>query len=129
MLRALPAQLGAAIAAQPDDAVFRRLFPPADADDPLAEEEFRQMVRPDLDENRAQALDTLAKTAMPPSSPRKSSTPGCGLSITSGCGSGPCSASARRTRASHVPEELPAHLLYYLLTAWQELVVSVLSEP
>ena len=63
VLRALPVQLGAAVAAKPEDAVFRRLFPPAYADDSIAEDEYRRMVQPDLDETRALALDTLAKTA------------------------------------------------------------------
>ena len=52
VLRALPVQLGAAVAAKPGDAVFRRLFPPAYADDSIAEDEYRRMVQPDLDETR-----------------------------------------------------------------------------
>ncbi len=63
VLRALPAQLQAAIAANPRDASFKRLFPPAYANDEKAEHEYRQLVGPELDERRASALDTLAKTA------------------------------------------------------------------
>ena len=113
MLRALPAQLGAAIAAKPEDPVFRRLFPPAYANDANAEEEYRNMVRPDLDEARALALDTLAKTADATELiGASSSTPGCGRSTTSGCGWAPCSTSARtsltRARRPGPPALLPA---------------------
>ena len=63
MLRALPAQLRDAIAANPKDDAFRRLFPPAYENDPKAEQEYRHLVGSELDEQRALALDTLAKTA------------------------------------------------------------------
>jgi Domain of unknown function (DUF2017) len=63
LLRALPGQLRAAVAANPKDAVFRRLFPPAYADDPKAEDEYRHLVGPELDQSRSLVLDTLAKTA------------------------------------------------------------------
>jgi hypothetical protein len=43
--------------------VFRRLFPPAYVDDPKAEDEYRHLVGPELDQSRSLALDTLAKTA------------------------------------------------------------------
>jgi hypothetical protein len=117
--------LGAAVAAQPDDTVFRRLFPPAYANDEAAEDEYRQMVRSDLDETRALALDTLAKTADATELSEEELDAwlralnyirlwlGTLLDI-----------------QEDGPEddlEDPAHLLYYLLTAWQELVVSVLS--
>ncbi len=124
MLRALPVQLSAALAAKPEDAVFRRLFPPAYADDAGAEAEYRSMVRPDLDEARASALETLAKTADATELSEEELDAwlralnyirlwlGTLLDI-----------------SEDEPEELedPAHLLYYLLTAWQELIVSVLS--
>ena len=125
VLRALPVQLGAAIAAKPEDAVFRRLFPPAYADDAVAEDEYRRMVRPDLDETRALALDTLAKTADATELSEEELDAwlralnyirlwlGTLLDIS-------------EDEPEDGPED-PAHLLYYLLTAWQELVVSVIS--
>ena len=125
VLRALPTQLGAAVAAQADDAVFRRLFPPAYANDEVAEDEYRQMVRSDLDETRALALDTLAKTADATELSEEELDAwlralnyirlwlGTLLDI--------------QEDAPEDDLEDPAHLLYYLLTAWQELVVSVLS--
>ena len=125
VLRALPVQLGAAVAAKPDDAVFRRLFPPAYANDVDAEEEYRRMVRLDLDETRALALDTLAKTADATELSEEELDAwlralnyirlwlGTLLDI-------------KEDEPEEAPED-PAHLLYYLLTAWQELVVSVLS--
>ena len=63
LLRTLPAQLSAAIAADPKDAVFRRLFPPAYANDELAEQEYRRLVGPELDQGRTLAFETLSKTA------------------------------------------------------------------
>ncbi len=63
LLRTLPAQLRAAVAANPKDAVFRRLFPPAYANDEAAEQEYRRLVGPELDQSRALASDTLSKTA------------------------------------------------------------------
>jgi len=63
LLRALPEQLSAAIAANPKDAVFRRLFPPAYANDEMAEQEYRRLVGPELDQGRTLALETLSKTA------------------------------------------------------------------
>ncbi len=125
VLRALPAQLGAAIAAKPEDAVFRRLFPPAYANDAIAEEEYRSMVQPDLDEARALALTTLAQTADATELSEEQLDAwlralnyirlwlGTLLDIS-------------EDEPEEEPED-PAHLLYYLLTAWQELVVSVMS--
>ncbi|MGC8627968.1 MAG: DUF2017 family protein [Acidimicrobiales bacterium] len=63
LLRSLPAQLRAAIAARPDDHNLRRLFPPAYTSDPEAEREYRRLMGTDLDESRSRALDTLASTA------------------------------------------------------------------
>jgi hypothetical protein len=117
--------LGAAVAAKPDDAVFRRLFPPAYADDEAAEEEYRSMVRSDLDETRALALDTLAKTADATELTEEELDAwlralnyirlwlGTLLDI--------------KEDEPDEGTEGPAHLLYYLLTAWQELAVSVIS--
>jgi hypothetical protein len=63
LLRTLPAQLSAAIAANPKDAVFRRLFPPAYANDEMAEQEYRRLVGSELDQSRSLAFETLSKTA------------------------------------------------------------------
>ncbi len=63
LLRTLPAQLRAAISANPKDAVFRRLFPPAYANDDMAEQEYRRLVGPELDQSRSLAFETLAQTA------------------------------------------------------------------
>jgi hypothetical protein len=63
VLRELPQQLRQAAAANPEDQAFRRLFPPAYANDPAAEAEYRKLVGHELDESKAQALETLAKTA------------------------------------------------------------------
>ena len=84
------------------------------------------MVRPDLDEARALALDTLAKTADATELSDEQLDAwlralnyirlwlGTLLDIS-------------EDEPDDEPED-PAHLLYYLLTAWQELVVSVISE-
>jgi Domain of unknown function (DUF2017) len=63
VLRVLPTQLRSAIEANPKDGAFRRLFPPAYENDPSAEQEYRRLVGPELDERRSSALETLAKTA------------------------------------------------------------------
>ena len=63
LLRTLPAQLRAAIAANPKDAVFRRLFPPAYPNDEMAEQEYRRLVGSELDQSRSLAFETLSKTA------------------------------------------------------------------
>ena len=76
-MRALPTQLRDAIAANPKDDAFRRLFPPAYANDPKAEEEYRQLVGSELDEQRSLALDTLAKTADATELSKRSWRPGC----------------------------------------------------
>jgi len=59
----LPEQLSAAIAANPKDAVFRRLFPPAYANDEMAEQEYRRLVGPELEHGRTLAFETLSNTA------------------------------------------------------------------
>jgi Domain of unknown function (DUF2017) len=63
VLKALPLQLRSAMAANPDDEAFRRLFPPAYLNDEAAEKEYRQLIGSELEESRALALETLAKTA------------------------------------------------------------------
>ena len=59
----MPEQLSAAIAANPKDAVFRRLFPPAYANDEMAEQEYRRLVGPELEHGRTLAFETLSNTA------------------------------------------------------------------
>jgi hypothetical protein len=63
LLGVLPEQLKQAVAANPADNAFRRLFPPAYANDEAAETEYRRLVGTELDESRSQALETLARTA------------------------------------------------------------------
>jgi hypothetical protein len=63
LLRELPMQLRDAIAVNRDDEAFRRLFPPAYADNAKADADFRSLVGQELEESKSQALETLAKTA------------------------------------------------------------------
>lgn len=63
VLRELPEQLRQAVSANPGDEAFRRLFPPAYANDPAAEAEYRKLVGHELSEEKLLALETLAKTA------------------------------------------------------------------
>lgn len=63
VLRALPGQLRAAMVADPGADAFRRLHPPAYANDDVAEKEFQELIGAELDDSRAQALEILAKTA------------------------------------------------------------------
>lgn len=63
VLRELPLQLSQAFTANPKDEAFRRLSPPAYADDPAAEEEYRRLVGQELSDGKTAALETLAKTA------------------------------------------------------------------
>jgi hypothetical protein len=125
VLRALPTQLRDAIASNPEDDAFRRLFPPAYANDPTAEEEYRQLVGPELDENRSLALDTLAKTADATELTEEELTAwlralndirlwlGTLLDVT-------------EDEAEQEPED-PPHMLYQALTALQAMVIDVLS--
>lgn len=125
MLRALPGQLRDAIAANPKDEAFRRLFPPAYANDPQAEQEYRHLVGPELDEKRALALDTLAKTADATELSEEELEAwlralndirlwlGTLLDIT-------------EDEADEEPED-PPHILYHALTGLQAIVIDVLS--
>lgn len=61
VLRTLPAQLRELLAEQGDPAL-RRLFPPAYADDPEREAEFREMVRDELLEGKLAAIATMEST-------------------------------------------------------------------
>jgi hypothetical protein len=63
MLRALPEQLRQAWLTDPAHEDFRRLSPPAYAHDQESQEEYRQLVGPQLEESRAEALETLSKTS------------------------------------------------------------------
>lgn len=63
VLKVLPAQLSAAVSADPAAEAFKRLFPPAYATDEAAEKEYRSLVGAELDQSRASALSTLARTA------------------------------------------------------------------
>ena len=124
-MRILPAQLRDAINADPKDEAFRRLFPPAYANDPKAEEEYRQLVRSELDEQRSLALDTLAKTADATELTKEELEAwlralndirlwlGTLLDVS-------------EDEAEQEPED-PPHMLYHALTALQALVIDVLS--
>ncbi len=125
VLRALPTQLRDAIAANPKDEAFKRLFPPAYANDPKAEEEYRELVGSELDEQRSLALDTLAKTADATELTKEELEAwlralndirlwlGTLLDVT-------------EDEAEHEPDD-PPHMLYHALTALQSLVIDVLS--
>ncbi|HEX2292747.1 MAG TPA: DUF2017 family protein [Gaiellaceae bacterium] len=62
LLRQVAGELEALLAGQPDDPSLRRLFPPAHEDDAL-EQEYRELTRPQLDDGRRRALETLGETA------------------------------------------------------------------
>lgn len=125
MLRALPTQLRDAIAADPKDDAFRRLFPPAYVNDPQAEQEYRHLVGPELDEQRTLALDTLAKTADATELTAEQMEAwlralndirlwlGTLLDVT-------------EDESEAEPED-PPHMLYHALTALQAIVIDVLS--
>ncbi len=61
LLRSLPAQLREVL--ETDDPSLRRLFPPAYADDPEAEDEFRRLMRDELLEGKLAALRIVEETA------------------------------------------------------------------
>jgi hypothetical protein len=63
LLRDLPQQLLAALAAVPDDPSLRRLRPAAYEDDADAEDEYRRLTAEGLAESRSDALRTVADTA------------------------------------------------------------------
>ena len=63
LLERLPAELLALLAAEPDDPALRRLRPSAYEDDPEAEDEYRRLMDPELQEGRRDALRLLADTA------------------------------------------------------------------
>ena len=63
LLRELPAQLLALLAADPEDPSLRRLRPTAYEDDLEAEDEFRRLMDGELLESRREALLVLVDTA------------------------------------------------------------------
>jgi hypothetical protein len=63
LLRRLPAELIALLAADPDDPALRRLRPSAYEDDPEAEDEYRRLMEGELEAGRREALKLLAETA------------------------------------------------------------------
>jgi len=63
LLRRLPAELLALLAAEPDDPALRRLRPTAYEDDPEAEGEYRRLMEGELEAGRREALQVLAETA------------------------------------------------------------------
>jgi hypothetical protein len=63
LLRRLPADLIALLAADPDDPALRRLRPSAYEDDPEAEDEYRHLMEGELEAGRREALRLLAETA------------------------------------------------------------------
>ncbi len=63
LLAGLPAQLRALLDEDPDDPALRRLFPPAYAEDPEKESEYRRLMGDDLRERHLSALAILEETA------------------------------------------------------------------
>jgi hypothetical protein len=64
LLRGLPSQLRELLTDgdAETDAALRRLYPTADLDDPVHAAEFDRMVRDDLTEQRASAIETMERT-------------------------------------------------------------------
>ena len=63
LLRALPEELLALLAADPGDPALRRLRPSAYEDDAEAEEEFRHLAGDELEEGRREALRVVAESS------------------------------------------------------------------
>ena len=63
LLRRLPAELIALLAADPDDPALRRLRPSAYEEDSEAEDEYRRLMEGELEAGRREALRLLAETA------------------------------------------------------------------
>jgi hypothetical protein len=61
LLRSLPSQLREVL--RTDDPGLRRLFPPAYADDPGADDEYRRLMRAELLEGKLAALRLVEETA------------------------------------------------------------------
>lgn len=124
VLRELPKQLR--LSANRGDPAFRRLFPPAYANDPEAEAEYQYLVADELDESRSKALETLSSTADATELSEEQLDAwlralndirlwlGTVLDV-------------GEDETLDEPED-PAHILYYVLTWLQELAIQVLSE-
>jgi len=125
LLRELPAQLRDALAADKGDVALRRLFPPAYANDPDAEADYRRLVGVELEEAKVQALETMSKTAESTQLSEEEMEAwlkalnylrlwlGTLLDVTEDdTGEGP---------------EGPPHILYHVLTGLQSLVIDALS--
>jgi hypothetical protein len=125
LLRELPMQLRDAIAANRDDQAFRRLFPPAYADNAKADADFRSLVGQELEESKFQALETLAKTA--DASQLTQDEMDAWLralnDIRLWLGT---LLDVGENETAEEPED-PPHLLYHVLTVIQSLVIDALS--
>ena len=62
LLASLPSQLRDALH-ENDDPALRRLFPPAYGDDPLADDEYRRLMRAELLDGKLAALRVVEETA------------------------------------------------------------------
>ena len=63
LLASLPRQLREVLKADEPDPGLRRLFPPAYADDPEADDEYRRLMREELMEGKLVALRVVEETA------------------------------------------------------------------
>ena len=63
LLASLPRQLREVLKADGSDPGLRRLFPPAYADDPEADDEYRRLMREELLEGKLAALRVVEETA------------------------------------------------------------------
>ena len=63
LLKGLPAQLRTLVQEDPDDPALRRLFPPAYAEHPENESEYRRLMGDELRERHLSALAVLEETA------------------------------------------------------------------
>jgi hypothetical protein len=126
LLRELPMQLRAAITINRADPAFRRLFPPAYAEDAAFEEEYRLLVGDELDESRSEALATLARTAdateLSEADLDAWSRALNGMRLWLG--------TVLDVSEDTVPDDPddPPHMLYHALSLLQELVIEVLTE-
>jgi hypothetical protein len=63
LLASLPGQLREVLQSEEPDPGLRRLFPPAYADDPEADDEYRRLMREELLEGKLAALRVVEETA------------------------------------------------------------------
>jgi hypothetical protein len=63
LLASLPRQLRELLKAEEPDPALRRLFPPAYADDPEADDEYRRLMREELMEGKLASLRVVEETA------------------------------------------------------------------